>query len=80
MGKRLSEKLEEGVEKFTAIISASKEDEDHPRKAVIRACIHRGAKVISNEGQDIYIFRNAPGRGWWGPLQPLLYPVEQEED
>ena len=28
LGKRLSEKLEEGVEKFTAIISASKEDED----------------------------------------------------
>ena len=79
LGERLPEKLEEGAEEFTAIISASKEDKDHPRKAVIRACIHRGARVISNEGQDIYIFRNAPDRSW-GPLQPLPYPEEQEED
>lgn len=79
LGARLPEKLEDGAEEFTAIISASKEDKDHPRKAVIRACIHRGAKVISNEGQDIYIFHNAPDRGW-GPVQPLPYPEEQEED
>ena len=79
LGEILPEKLEEGAEKFTAIISASKEDEDHPRKSVIRACIHRGAKVISNEGGDIYIFRNAPDRGW-GPVQPLPYPEEQEEN
>ena len=79
LGERLPEKLADGAEKFTAITSASKEDKDHPRKAVIRACIHRGARVISNEGQDIYIFRNAPDRRW-GPLQPLPYPEEQEED
>lgn len=78
LGERLPGKLEEGAEKFTAIISASKEDEDHPRKAVIRACIHRGANVISNEG-GVCTFHNAPDRGWV-PVQPLLYPVEQEED
>lgn len=79
LGARLPEKLEDGAEEFTAIISASKEDKDHPRKAVIRACIHRGAKVISNEGQDIYIFHNAPDRDWYY-VQPLPYPEEQEED
>ena len=79
LGEILPEKLEDGAEDFTAIISASKEDEDHPRKAVIRACIHRGANVISTEGKDICISHNAPDRGWV-PVQPLLYPVEQEED
>ena len=59
LGERLPEKLEEGAEEFTAIISASKEDEDHPRKSVIRACIHRGAKVISTEGSDIRTHYNS---------------------
>ena len=80
LGERLSEKLEDGAEEFTAIISASKEDEDHPRKAVIRACIHRGAKVISNEGQDICTGYNKPHREGWTAIQPLPYPEEQEED
>ena len=44
-----SEKPEEGTGTFTTIISASEKDEDHPRNAVVRACIHRGAKVISTE-------------------------------
>lgn len=80
LGARLPEKLEDGCEKFTAIISASKEDKDHPRKAVIRACIHRGAKVISNEGKDIRTQYNAPHREGWTAVQPLPYPEEQEED
>ena len=49
--------------KFTAIISAAKEDEDHPRRAVVRACIHRGAKVLSTEGKTLLIYKNAPGSG-----------------
>ena len=80
LGERLPEKLEEGAEEFTAIISASKEDEDHPRKSVIRACIHRGAKVISTEGSDIRTHYNAPTREGWTTVQPLPYPEEQEED
>ena len=79
LGERLSEKLEDGAEEFTAIISASKEDKDHPRKAVIRACIHRGAKVISNEGPDIRTGYNKPPREGWTAIQPLPYPEEQEE-
>lgn len=79
LGERLPEKLEDGAEEFTAIISASKEDEDHPRKAVIRACIHRGAQVLSTEGGDICISRNAPYRSW-AVAPPLPYPEEQEEN
>lgn len=80
LGAMLPEKLEDGCEKFTAIISASKEDKDHPRRAVIRACIHHGAKVISNEGNDIRTHHNAPHREGWTAVQPLPYPEEQEED
>ncbi len=64
--------------KFTAIISASKEDEDHPRRAVVRACIHRGAKVLSTEGNTLRTHKNAPDRGW-STATPLEYPEDQEE-
>ena len=74
-----NERPEAGNGTFTAIISASKEDEDHPRKAVIRACIHRGANVFSTEGNTHHTFHNAPSRGW-GNAQTLPYPEEQEED
>ena len=80
LGEILPEQLEEGSEKFTAIISASKDDDDHPRKAVIRACIHRGAKVISTEGKTIQTHFNAPARDGWTATTPLDYPEEQEED
>ena len=80
LGEKLPEQPEEGDETFSAIISASKEDEDHPRKSVIRACIHRGAKVVSTEGSDLCTSRNAPVRTGWGTAPRLPYPDEQEED
>ena len=81
LGPKLWVKPEEGNEKFTAIISASKEDEDHPRKVVIRACIHRGAKVVSTESSSMRInSSNAPYREGWVAAQALPYPEQQEED
>ncbi len=78
LGPRLSSKPEDGEETFTAIISASKEDKDHPRKAVIRAAIHRGAKVCTNEEAELGTNHNAPDRGW-SSAKKLPYPDEQEE-
>ena len=80
LGKKLSIKLQEGAEKFTAIISASKEDKDHPRKVVIRACIHRGAKVISTQGEHIMTAQNVPMRNGWRTAQSLPYPETQDEE
>ena len=82
LGKRLpeSEKPEEGTGTFTAIISASKKDKDHPRKAVVRACIHRGAKVISNEDENICVGHNTPTRTGWITAPHLPYPEDQEKD
>ncbi|TRN14319.1 competence protein ComEC [Vibrio fluvialis] len=62
----------------SAIISASKDDKDHPRKSVVRAFIHRGAEVISTEGSDKSISYNAPQREDWVAVTPLSYPEQQE--
>ena len=61
----------------TAIISANRNDSEHPKKAVIRALIHRGAKVFQTEG-TLYWFQNAPDRGW-GSAAALEYPTDMEE-
>lgn len=79
VGPRLPSKPQKGKETFTAIVSSAKKDEDHPRKAVIRAMIHRGGKVISTEGVSKRIGCNAPERIGWSTAIPLEYPTEQEE-
>ena len=67
-------------ERFTAIISASPKDKDHPRKAVVRAMIHRGGMVVTTkEGKDLRTGHNAPAREGWVPAVPMQYPDEQEE-
>ena len=63
---------------FTAIVSASKEDEHHPRKSVVRGMIHRKGKVISTEDGCIRTQNNAPAREGWSAVTPLAYPEEQE--
>jgi len=67
-------------ESFTAIVSAAEADKDHPRRSVVRAFIHRGAKVISTEGSDKRTGHNAPEREGWVAVTPLPYPEDQEED
>ena len=64
---------------FSAIISSAKADKDHPRKAVVRAMIHRGASVACTEGKTICSYQNSPDRGWVASTL-MDYPDEQEED
>lgn len=78
LGPRLSSQPEGGAPSYTAIVTAAKADEDHPRKAVIRAFIHRGGKVFTTEGGGIRIGHNAPDRGW-SSAKAVPYPEEQEE-
>ena len=75
----LGPKLQEKVENFTAVISAAKDDKDHPRKAVIRAFMHRGAKVITTENNTISTFKNSPQREGWSSVDSVPYPEDQEE-
>lgn len=78
LGPRLSAKPASGQETFTAIVSSAKADEHHPRKAVVRAMIHRGARVVCTEGRDTRTSYNAPKRADWVAAVPVDYPDEQE--
>ena len=80
LGPRLAAPVERGQERFTAAISSAKEDEAHPRKAVVRAMIHRGARVVATEGVSTRISQNAPARPSWVPAGSLPYPEDQEKD
>lgn len=79
LGPRLSTKPQKGEVRFTAIISSAEKDKDHPRKAVVRACIHRGAKVLTTEGSSLRTGHNAPEREGWTAAAAVEYPEEQEE-
>lgn len=77
LGPRLPARPAEGSEKFTALISSARADEDHPRKAVIRAMIHRGGRVVTTEGKTVCSHKNAPDRGWQS-IPRVPYPEDQE--
>jgi len=78
LGSPLPVKPQPGQETFTAVISSAKTDEDHPRKAVVRAFIHRGAIVVTTEGKTICLNQNRPRTGWVpAPIED--YPDEQEK-
>jgi beta-lactamase superfamily II metal-dependent hydrolase len=66
---------------FEALCSAAKMDEDHPRKSVKRAIIHRGGNFFDTKQGTICAHGgNVPTRVGWNPLTPHAYPEEQEED
>jgi len=64
---------------FSAIISSAKADAHHPRKAVVRALIHRGAKVFTTEGVTHCTSSHSPYRSGWSAATTEPYPSEQEE-
>lgn len=79
LGETLDTMPVEGQEKFIAIVSSAKADEDHPRKAVERAMIHRGARLLATESQSIRLSGgSAPKREDWGPVPSRPYPETQE--
>jgi len=64
----------------TAIVSAGKDDQDHPRKVVVRAFMHRGARVVETKGKTICFSGGAaPARQGWVSTTPLTYPSGYEE-
>jgi beta-lactamase superfamily II metal-dependent hydrolase len=79
LGPKLGNPLPPGSGTFTAVISSAKKDEHHPRKSVVRAMIHRGARTVATEGHTIRTVGGpAPERGWV-VVTPLEYPPDQEE-
>lgn len=61
-----------------AVVSANRNDKEHPKKAVVRAMIHRGCKVVQTEG-TLHVFSDeAPTKGWTAAV-PLDFPLDQED-
>lgn len=77
LGEMLPRQIERP--KLNAIISANRKDKDHPKKAVIRAMIHRGRRVVQTNGTLRLYTNNAPERAGWYPSIPLEYPTDQED-
>ena len=61
-----------------AVISANQNDEEHPKKAVVRALIHRGRCVFQTDRTLHMYSSGAPNRGWT-TATPLEYPRDQED-
>ncbi len=81
LGSKHSVKPNEAQQTFSAVVCAAKDDCDHPRKAVVRAFWHRGARVVSTEGVSWrFIGGAAPIRHNYGPRPALPYPDHQEQD
>lgn len=79
LGPRLPTMPAAGSETFTAVVSSAKADTNHPRKAVVRGFMHRGAKVISTESKTIRMSGGAaPERAGWVAVSPASYPDDQE--
>lgn len=66
-----------GEPTWSAICSSAKADEDHPKKSVIRAMLHRGAHFSSTEGKGV-CWAEGIERAGWGPIPQTPYPNEQE--
>lgn len=77
LGERLSAQSNSST--LSAIISANPNDTEHPKKAVVRALIHRGATVVQTDSGAIRTSKNAPDREGWSPVPPIDYPTDMEE-
>ena len=77
----LGEKLAERPNAATApaIISANQNDKEHPKKAVVRALMHRGRRVLQTQGTLCMPTNGAPARAGWTTATPLEYPEDQED-
>ena len=83
LGPRLRQQLPEGQGRFRALISANPDDKEHPRRAVVRGMIHRGADVSQTTGKRgayLRTAKNAPSRADAVPADLLPYPEDQEEE
>ena len=73
--------LEGQVPHFTAVVSAPKDDSEHPRKIVINAFMRRGARVLGTQGIATCFGSGFPQRAGYGPATALsFFPVVEAYD
>ena len=76
LGARLPGPVQDAAQ--WVVISANRKDKEHPKKAVIRALIHRGRRVFQTNGTLNIHSGAAPSRNW-PASSPLAYPQDQED-
>jgi beta-lactamase superfamily II metal-dependent hydrolase len=65
--------------KFSAFVSAPKDDDRHPRKIVRNAFIRRGGRVIATQGSTKIFWGGFPVRSDYSTATPLPFSQEVEE-
>lgn len=63
---------------WSAVCSAAKEDEDHPKLSVKRAIMHRGGHWAETDGKAVN-WAKGIARAGWSAIPQAAYPEEQEE-
>lgn len=80
VGPKLTVQPDESPRLFSAMISASDEDKDHPRNVVVRAIHHRGGFISINDSCGTRtLIGDAPKRPGWSALEQVPYPTEMED-
>ncbi|ENZ7192891.1 ComEC/Rec2 family competence protein [Klebsiella variicola] len=78
IGDKFATKREaEAAGRLTTVISAGKNDANHPRKAVVRALYHRGAKIFDTKKGGFH--KGTSTRDNWKDATLLTYPSEIED-
>lgn len=82
LNRIVGEPVAEGESRgIIAIASTAKNGEPkHPRKSVLNAFTHRGAKTLATRGKCISHSYEAPQRDGWSALEPEPYHWEFEEE
>jgi len=65
--------------RYSAFVSAPKDDDTHPRKMVLNAFIRRGARVIATQGRKKVFWGGFPRRPNYDPADPLPFATQVEE-
>jgi beta-lactamase superfamily II metal-dependent hydrolase len=65
--------------RFSAFVSAPKDDENHPRKMVLNAFIRRGARVQATQGVPKCYTVGYPFKDGYGPADPMPFSARVED-
>lgn len=69
----------EGTTRFTAFVSAPKDDDTHPRKIVLNAFMRRGGKIIATQGTNKIHYGGFPKRDGYVDVEPIPFSSKVEE-
>ncbi|HEY1724535.1 MAG TPA: MBL fold metallo-hydrolase [Steroidobacteraceae bacterium] len=70
--------LESSPSRYTAFVSAPKDDNQHPRKIVLNAFMRRGGRVIATQGSNKVHWGGFPPRSGYSIVEPLPFSSSVE--